>query len=264
MDAFYARTLTRLLDQGLLGRESKVLVVCGGPPDRDVFHQLGFQNVTISNLDVRLKGDEFAPYGWSFQDAEELKFGDGEFDVVVAHNGLHHCCSPHRGLLEMFRVARRLVVVFEPRDTLLVRLGVRLSFGQEYEVAAVAANGMKFGGVRNTPIPNYVYRWTEREIEKVISTYAPLGRSRLHFFYALRVPEGRLKAMKNRLAAGAVRGLLPLLRIFTAVFPKQTNCFAFAVEKPELPRDLHPWLAMPAGQAVLNEAWVRERYREFK
>jgi SAM-dependent methyltransferase len=264
MDDFYTRTLGRLLKQGLIARDSKILVVCGGTTDRDAFHQLGFTNVTISNLDVRLKGDEFAPYGWSFQDAEELKFGEGEYDVVVAHSGLHHCYSPHRGLLEMFRVARRLVLVFEPRDTFLVRLGVRLSFGQEYEVAAVAANGMKFGGVRNTLIPNYVYRWTEREIEKAISTYAPLARPRLHFFYALRVPEERLKAMKNRLAAGAVRALLPLLRIFTAVFPKQTNCFAFAVEKAELPRDLHPWLLMQGGQPVVNEAWFRQRYGEFK
>ena len=50
----------------------------------------------------------------------------------------HHCHSPHRGLLEMYRVARRGVLAFEPRDTRLVRLGVRLGFGQEYEIAAVA------------------------------------------------------------------------------------------------------------------------------
>ncbi len=264
MDTFYARTLTRLLNKGLLARESKILVVCGATVDRDVFHQLGFLNVTISNLDVRLKGNEFKPYFWSFQDAEVLKFGDGEFDVVVEHQGLHHCCSPHRGLLEMFRVAQRMVVVFEPRDSFLVRLGVRLSFGQEYEVAAVAGNGMRFGGVRNSPIPNYVYRWTEREVKKVISTFYPSGRSRLHFFYSLRVPEERLKAMKNRLVAGCVRGLLPMLRLFTVLFPRQTNCFAFAVEKPELPRDLHPWLVMEDGLPAISETWVRQHYGEFK
>lgn len=264
MDDFYARTLTKLVERKLLSRESNILVICGGPTDRDVFHRLGFQRVTISNLDVRMRGDEFAPYVWSYQDAEGLKFDDNSFDVVVAHSGLHHCYSPHRALLEMYRVARQALVVFEPRDTLLVRLGVRLSFGQEYEVAAVAANGLEFGGVRNSPIPNYVYRWTEREIEKTISTCAPLGRSRYHYFYALRVPEERLNAMKNRWVARAVWLLLPALRLLTALFPRQTNCFAFAVEKLQLPRDLHPWLRLQNGAPTVNAEWVKERYGDFK
>ncbi len=77
------------------------------------------------------------------QDVERLGFTDRAFDFVVVHQGLHHCHSPHRGLLEMYRVARRGVLAFEPRDTRLVRLGVRLGFGQEYEIAAVAENGLR-------------------------------------------------------------------------------------------------------------------------
>jgi hypothetical protein len=34
------------------------------------------------------------------------------------------------------------------RDTRLVRLGVRLGFGQEYEIAAVAGNGLRAGLLR--------------------------------------------------------------------------------------------------------------------
>jgi ubiquinone/menaquinone biosynthesis C-methylase UbiE len=52
-------------------------------------------------------GDEFAPFSWSFQDAEQLSFEDEAFDYVFVHAGLHHCASPHRALLEMYRVARR-------------------------------------------------------------------------------------------------------------------------------------------------------------
>lgn len=263
MDDFYRRTLQRLLERGFLRRDQRLLVACGGQPDREVLHDLGFSQVTISNLDARMRGDEFAPYPWSFQDAENLQFPDESFDIVVVHNGLHHCYSPHRALLELYRVARRGVVVFEPRDTFLVRLGVRLQFGQEYEVAAVAGNDLRFGGVRNTAIPNYVYRWTEREIVKTLSTFAPVGRPRLEYFYALRVPEERLAAFKNRWVVGSVRALLPVLRLFTALFPRQCNCFAFALEKPQWPRDLHPWLALRDGQPVLREDWVRARYREF-
>ncbi|MHB1307408.1 MAG: methyltransferase domain-containing protein [Limisphaerales bacterium] len=263
MDDFYDQTLTKLVQRGILDPGMRILVTCGGTADRDVFFRLGFKNVTISNVDSRMKGDEFAPFAWSYQDAENLQFPDGDFDFVVAHSGLHHCYSPHRALLEMYRVARRAILIFEPRDSFLVRLGVRLSFGQEYEVAAVVGNSLKFGGVRNTPIPNYVYRWTEREIEKTLATYGPLGRPRVHYFYALRVPEGRLAALKNRLISATVRAVLPLLKVFTAVFPKQTNCFAFCAEKLELPRDLHPWLEYAEGQPAIRRAWIEARYRDF-
>jgi ubiquinone/menaquinone biosynthesis C-methylase UbiE len=44
------------------------------------------------------------------QDAENLSYDDRAFDLVVVHAGLHPCYSPHRALLEMYRVARRCVV----------------------------------------------------------------------------------------------------------------------------------------------------------
>jgi SAM-dependent methyltransferase len=254
MDDFYSETLRRLLSDGWLELDSSVLVVCGGRYDRDAFHGLGFRNVTISNLDSRIDGDEFAPYPWSLQDVEDLRFEDGAFDFVVVHQGLHHCHSPHRGLLEMYRVARRGVLAFEPRDTRLVRLGVRLGFGQEYEIAAVAGNGLQFGGVGNSSTPNFVYRWTEREIEKTIRTFSPVGRAGFRYFSALRVPKERMRSMKNRLVAGALGALLPVVRLFAALFPRQSNCFAFAITKVE---ELHPWMV---DEATVNAEWVAQRY----
>ena len=50
-----------------------------------------------------------------------LRLEDNAVDFCIAHNGLHHCVSPHQGLLELFRVARRGIVVFEPRDSFLTR-----------------------------------------------------------------------------------------------------------------------------------------------
>src|ERR1700750_2042880 len=174
-------------------------------------------------------GDEFAPYAWSRQDAESITFGDGAFDFVVVHQGLHHCHSPHRGLLEMYRVARRGVLAFEPRDTRLVRLGVRVGVGAQCEICAVAGNGLKAGGVANSATPNFIYRWTEREIEKTIRTFWPAGRAGFRYFCALRVPKERMLSMKNRLVAGALEALLPVVRLFAKVFPGQSNCFAFAI-----------------------------------
>src|SRR5437773_10369620 len=115
-DDFYETTLEWLIDKGVLTREMSVLVVCAGQFDRDVLLKAGFTDVTISNLDSRWSGYEFSPFRWSCQDAEKLEFPDDEYDFCIAHDGLHHCASPHRALLEMFRVAKKGVLVFEPRD----------------------------------------------------------------------------------------------------------------------------------------------------
>jgi len=262
-DCFYSSTLLWLLGRNILGREMSILVVCGSSPDKEVLHDLGFKNVTISNLDVRLKGVEFDPYQWSYQDAERLTFQDAAFDFCVAHNGLHHCYSPHRALLEMYRVARSGILVFEPRDSVVARIGIRLNFGQEFEVHAVAANELAFGGVKNTSMPNFVYRWTEREVEKTIRSFAPWGRHRFIYRYALRIPWGRLTMMKNKGLLVLVRAFLPALRFFFALFPKQANGFAFVVLKPRVPLDLHPWMRFDGTSLALNEEWIRARYGQL-
>ena len=53
-----------------------------------------------------------------------------------------------------------------------MRVAQRLGVVDEYELTAVADNGLPAGGVRNSPVPNYVYRWTEREVEKTIASAA--------------------------------------------------------------------------------------------
>jgi SAM-dependent methyltransferase len=259
-EEFYQSTLAGLLNQGVLDRDTKILAVCAAGLDRDILSGLGFRNVTISNLDRSMKGDDFAPFAGSVQDVEALSFPDGEFDFCIAHNGLHHCLSPHRALLEMYRVARRGILVFDPRDSFLTRLGVRLNFGQEYETAAVAANGCVAGGVRDTAVPNYVYRWTEREFEKTIRTVSPWGNPRFIYRYGLRVPWSRLEGMNRRIFYHLVRVLLPLLRGLFLCVPGQANGFAFAALKPKIPQDLHPWLESKDGQPVPNREWMRQRY----
>jgi SAM-dependent methyltransferase len=257
---FYLATLRWLLAKGILNREMRVLVACGGDLDRDVLNELGFQVVTISNLDADAQSDAYRPFSAAKQDVEALTHSDGEFDICIAHNGLHHCVSPHRGLLELFRVARRAVIVFEPRDSLFARLGVKLNLGQQFEVAAVVANGSVAGGVRNTAIPNYVYRWTEREIEKTILSGCPWGSPRFFYRYALRIPWGRLRMMRNRIFFWIVRALQPLLQLVFWIFPKQANGFAFIILKPEMPKDIRPWLELRDGRIVLNQKWIDKNY----
>jgi SAM-dependent methyltransferase len=257
---FYVETVQKALRDGTLTPDTSVLVVCGGAYDRQVLMHCGLKNVTISNLDSRMTGNEFAPYAWAFEDAEGLTYPDGAFDFVIAHSGLHHCKSPHHALCEMYRVARVGVLVFEPYDGALSRLAVRLNLGQEYEVAAVFDNDMAFGGVKNTPIPNFVYRWTEAEVRKAVQSYSPIGRHRFAFYYATRVPWSRLRLLRSKLYVAAALVALPALKLLSIAYPKACNNFAFMVVKPRVPADLFPWLRAADEQITVNREWLTERY----
>jgi SAM-dependent methyltransferase len=249
---FYERTVRQLLDDGVVSPGMSVLVVAGGDLDREVFARLGFANVTISNLDE--EGDAVA-------DAENLPFDDESFDLVVVSAGLHHCASPHRAVLEMYRVARHVVLALEARDSFVMRLGQRLGAVDEYELTAVAAHDFRAGGVRNTPVPNYVYRWTEREVEKTIASNAPWARHRILFFHELEVPDVVVTMTANPLRRLAARIAEPALRLVTRVAPGQANLFAFAVLKPELPQDLQPWMRLGTDGPEPDETWIRRRVR---
>lgn len=263
MDRFYRDVLRELLAEGKLSLDDAILVACGGEADRDCLKSLGFKSVTISNLDERLRssgGEMFAPFRWEFQDLESLSYPDNHFDVAIVHSGLHHLRSPHRGLLEMYRVARRGILGFEPHDSGFTRLGARLGFGQVYEDAAVYANEGRYGGVANTSAPNYVYRFGAREIRSVVQTFNPVAEHECRFWYSTQIP-GRLKSLRHgfrywtiKLASGV---LVPLGRCF----PYFANHIAFHIRKPDLPAELFPWLRMEDGVVAANREWLSQKYR---
>lgn len=264
-DSFYGDVFGRLLKNGVLARDCRLLVCCGGDYDRDVLLHRGFTNVVIANLDERIEPGRFAPYEWSFQDTEHLSFADGSFDFVSVHNGLHHCHSPHQAMLEMYRVARRGVLLFEPYDNLVTRLGVALGVGQDFEHAAVFHNGMKYGGVRNTEVPNYVYRMTQREIIKATVSNAPYGPHDFRFFHRLRVPWVQLKTRRNKIPLITALAAWPFLKLAEIVAPRQMNCFGALILKPDLKTQLFPWLRMnPEGKIQVDGAWLSQRYQEEK
>lgn len=238
--SFYLDVLETLLNEKILSRDDRILVVCGGIADRDAFEAAGFSDVTISNLDTR-RNHELEPFEWSLQDAENLSYKDEEFDSVVVNAGLHHCRSPHRALLEMYRVARKNVLVFESRDSLLVKASKFVNITEEYEISAVVDDNGEFGGIRNTGIPNYVYRWTEKEVIKSINSYAPYGRHTFRFFYSLGLPF-HLLSRKSRLLRIVVMCMSPLIKTCACFIPTLCNQMAFFIKKPQLPNDIHPWL----------------------
>ncbi|MGI8945077.1 MAG: class I SAM-dependent methyltransferase [Thermoleophilaceae bacterium] len=244
---FYRRVLGELLEAGVIRREHRVLVIAGGPADAEAFRSHGFTDVTLSNLDETMSA--VGGYEWTRQDAESLDLPDGSFDWTVVSAGLHHCRSPHRGLLEMLRVARRGVLAIEARDSLLTRAAVRLGVTDEYELVAVAAHDFRGGGVRNTATPNYVYRWTERELEKTVASAAPHAEHEILTFREFELP---LVAVRRSWAA-LMRIAEPLARALVRVAPRQANLIAFAVLEPG---ELQPWMRSPDQP---DADWINRR-----
>jgi ubiquinone/menaquinone biosynthesis C-methylase UbiE len=258
---FYHLIIQQLIKEGKIKHEHKILIVAGGEHDRIVMSDSGLTQVVISNLDQRMDASLYTPFEWSYQDGEALSYEDQTFDWVIEHNGLHHCHSPHRALLEMYRVARKGVVFFEPYDNFVTRLGVKLGFGQDFEHAAVFYNDMKFGGVRNSPIPNFIYRWSQADIIKTITCNEPRGPHGLTFIHKMVIPWGQLKGRKNQLPYLFVNLARPLFWLMEKILPSQTNCFAAVIEKPDLSRDVYPWLIPgTAGQPELNKEWLQRLY----
>lgn len=261
-EAFYASTISELIPD----RSASVLVVGAGRLDRDVFHAAGFTNVTISNLDTRMVGNEFAPYPWKFANATSLGFEDRSFDYVVVHAAIHHAAEPHRVLTEMYRVARKALLAFEARDSWVMRRLEQFNMAQTYEHAAVYYNDCRFGGVDNTDIPNFVYRWSEREVEKTIQSYAPSFQHRFVYRYATALPTTPDLEKKAMLRTAALRIARPVFRLLAAIAPRQQNLFAFYVEKPATDAALQPWLERDAENAAIrfNRAWGDRRYKSLE
>lgn len=263
-DDFYQAVICKLVRSGKISTKSSVLVTAGGLRDKETWLASDFMNVTISNLDDRMVGDEFAPLKWSFLDAERISLPDNSFDYVCIHNGLHHCGCPQAAVLDMLRVARKGILLFEPYDNLVTRIGARLGISQKYETAAVFYSGYTHGGLRNGPVANYIYRFTKWELEKTVSTAFPEGPVKLEFMHAFRMPWEQLQGRSNKLAYYVACLARPLLSVATMLFPEQGNCFAAFITKRSENEALWPWVDRSAdGSLTANTNWLTKKYKKI-
>jgi SAM-dependent methyltransferase len=251
---FYRQTLEKLLEAGDIARSDRVVVFCGGPYDAEVLKGLGFSDVTITNVDARTDGN-VGGLKWESQNAENSSYANDQFDVAVVHAGLHHCHSPHRALLEMYRVARKVVVAFEARDSLSMKIAKRTGFTPDFELEAVSDGEYETGGVANGPIPNFIYRWTEWEIEKTIRSFDPSHVDKIKYFYGLRLPTLRFDHTNMPVKRIIMKILAPAAEIFAKLFPKQGNQFGWAIIKTG---ELQDWLEISNGKIQLSKDKAEE------
>ncbi|MCK1430910.1 methyltransferase domain-containing protein [Bradyrhizobium sp. 87] len=257
---FYRETLAQLLRDGTVNLSDRVVVFCGGYYDAEVLGSLGFSDVTITNVDESY-ADKTNAMRWDRQEAETTTYSDDEFDVAIVHAGLHHCHSPHRALLEMYRVARRAVVVFEARDSVSIRLANRAGFTPDFELEAVSSEGYESGGVANGPIPNFIYRWTEREVEKTIRSFDPAHVEDIRYFYGLRIPTLRFERVNRPVRRMVLKFISPLAQVLAWIFPRQGNQFCFVILKT---RKLRDWLEEIDGMIRLSRARTEQRGQAYR
>ena len=161
----------------------------------------------------------------------------------------------------MYRVARKGVIALEARDSLAMRWAAHFNLVCTYEIEAVVRNDFACGGVNNTDVPNYVYRWTEREFEKTIDTHNPVGKHRYVYSHGLSLPYQFAGMSKNPLKKLAVQILGPIIFVLTIAFKKQMNHFAMVAVKPSPPDDIWPWLEEAEAGYKISRDYSQQRFK---
>lgn len=267
-DKFLAVFL-RHLEACHIDTREKLLVIGGSWQDAKLLVGAGFKDITLSNFQSGLEEDANSSLGVNVKlleiDAEQIDSADGAFDCIFAHEVLHHCRSPHRALCEMLRVARKHIVLLEPNDSFLMRALVRTGFSFPYEVFSVVGHGYEAGGVRDSCIPNFIYRWTANEVRKTVSSYLAEYLSVVHAYpywdFNVDAEELSLRKETKIHAITAVIGpktFLAVLRAFQMVVNRipilrhQGNKFFCCIEKTA---ELQPWLAAADGKITFNSGF---------
>jgi len=235
--AFYGQ----VIDAWLPVRAASILIVGAEQNDVDLFLARGFANVTLLNLQ---SAPVTMPAGWKF----------------VVGNGR----SPHSILLEMYRTSIKTTIFIEARDSLLMKAVERCGLTQSYELTAVHYNGGTSGGVDDTAVPNYVYRWTEREVEKTIASYAPHCNHAFDYRYGLDLPQTPAVLMHAPLRTAFIRAIRPLAWLLGVLLPRQQNLFAAQIQKKQGDMQLKPWLFREGnGQLSFDKEWGSRHFRQL-
>ena len=151
--------------------ESILDVGCGeGVLSEQWADQLGSGRIVGIDLDdPKLKAEwekrQRANLEYRVEDATNLSFSNGEFDMATAIEVLEHVPDPERTVSEMARVARRWVLVSVPREPLWRGLNM--------------ARGAYIKDLGNTP--GHINHWSKRSFVKMLSRYGTVAEVRSPF-----------------------------------------------------------------------------------
>ena len=246
-----------------------VLILGGSADDEETLRLLGFEDITFSDFDSSVARNQSIDPGDSGRlvlDMEDIAIADNKFDLIFVHEALHHCRSPHRALCEILRVSKRHVVFMEPNDSLFVTGLIKFGFSFPFEIPAVVDNDFQRGGVRDSQIPNFIYRWNAHEVEKVVSSFIPEWYFRVfaYPYWDFNADEREL-ALRTQTKIGKITALLGtqnfirLLKITQIIlnanfiFRKQGNKFFCHIEVSD---QLKPWLIAKNDQIEFQKSFA--------
>jgi 2-polyprenyl-3-methyl-5-hydroxy-6-metoxy-1,4-benzoquinol methylase len=167
--AVFESTLDRLFERA--APESVLDVGCGeGVLTLRWAQRLGTAPVVGTDLEdpkLRAEWDARRRDNLEFQamTVQQLRFGDGEFDLVAAIEVLEHVPDPERAVAEMARVAHRHLLVSVPREPLWRALNV--------------ARGAYLRDLGNTP--GHVNHFTKRGFVRLLSRHGEVVEARSPF-----------------------------------------------------------------------------------
>ena len=248
----------------------RVLVIGASISDYNILVRAGFKNITLSNLETALPEelDQQNNIHNLVIDAENIHLSDQSYDVVFAYAVLHHCRSPHRCLCEMMRTAKKYVIFSEPNDSFLISLLIKFGLSYPYELPAVVANNYIKGGVSDSCVPNYIYRWNRHEVFKAASAYLAEYQINLscYSYWDLTMDEERLLVRDQTKLVGIAKVFGPgnfvkLLKVLESILNKiplvktQGNKFACIISKTN---QLHPWLTGSDGAIQFKREFGRK------
>ena len=228
---FYKKNFKNLIDKG-----SNFLLISASMYEVKILKNLGYLNFNITYHDDAEK-KQFLDYGFKENinlfksDLRNLAFKDKSFDYAITNATIHHIDLPHKAITELYRVAIKGVLIIESNDSLIMRLATKVKLTEEFEVSSINED-KNTGGLLDTAVPNYVYRWTEKEILKLLKSFDPKNINFVNFDYA-----GDLTNFKNR--DGYIENILLKIliitgKIFFFFFKKQRNCMSIFVDKTKI------------------------------
>ena len=219
-----------------INKKSNFLLVSASTYEVKILKDLGYLNFSITYHDENEK-KQFLDYGFKENinlfksDLRELTFKDKSFEYAITNATIHHIDLPHKAITELYRVAIRGVLIIESNDSLIMRLATKIKLAEEFEVSSINED-KNTGGLLDTAVPNYVYRWTEKEILKLLKSFDPKNINFVNFDYA-----SDLTNFKNR--DGYIKNILLKIliitgKIFFFFFKKQQNCMSIFVDKTKI------------------------------
>ena len=216
-----------------ISKDCNFLLISGSEHEIDILRGCGYNkfNVTFHNPNQEKKLIEkgFSSKKNLFQsDVRDLNFENNSFDYVITNATLHHVDLPHKAITEMYRVSKKGVLIIESNDSFVMRIACKLKLAEEFEISSVDEKS-KSGGLLDKGVPNYVYRWTEREIIKLIKSYKPEINHKIYFDYGYQLKFTNSLIIKF------------IFKLFFLIFKKQQNLFSIYIEKDINKIEFNTW-----------------------